>query len=587
MNVIAALIYLRIVSFQNALLSRIKRLRQPKYLIGAIFGGAYVYFALLRRLRMGRSVDPSGLTDAFPLERLPLIASIAAAVLMILAVICWAWPRPRASLAFTEAEIAFLFPAPASRTALLNLSLITTQLRLLFPALIIAVVSSPWNFILGNLPMRIVGWWIIFATAALHVTGSSFAITRLLDRGVSSLRRQLAMIGVVVVTVVVVALMIWRDLHGPQRDDLIDTSTVFRYLATELDTGPLRWLLLPARWIVQPLLAPDPRSFVVALGAALIVFAAHYLWVLLAAVSFEEASLERSKKRVAMLAAMRDGKLHFSRPPSKARRSPFNLAAVRSVELAFLWKNLSSAAGYLRPRPLLIAAAVIAVGCSWLMRNQNHEVLRTVVTIISPILGVYVLVLGPLLARHDLRTDIRNVDVLKAYPLHGRQIVLGEILTPIAIVSALFWLALLATSLTFEPRKMPWFTPTIHVGITIGIALLAPLLCAVEVLLLNAASILFPAWTQTRQAGTAGIEVMGQQLFLFAALLFVMVAALLPAVLVAGVIYLIAHWLVGVLLATVLAAIIVLLVLASEISLGIFWLGERFERFDLSAELRA
>jgi ABC-2 type transport system permease protein len=36
-----ALLYLRVMSVQNWLRSRLRRLRQPKYLVGAIVGCAY------------------------------------------------------------------------------------------------------------------------------------------------------------------------------------------------------------------------------------------------------------------------------------------------------------------------------------------------------------------------------------------------------------------------------------------------------------------------------------------------------------------------------------------------------------------
>ena len=45
---IAALFYLQCQSFCNRLVSRFKRLKQPKYLIGAIVGGLYFYFYFFR-----------------------------------------------------------------------------------------------------------------------------------------------------------------------------------------------------------------------------------------------------------------------------------------------------------------------------------------------------------------------------------------------------------------------------------------------------------------------------------------------------------------------------------------------------------
>ena len=41
---IPALFYLQYHSTRNRLVTRFKRLKQPKYLFGAIVGGLYVYF---------------------------------------------------------------------------------------------------------------------------------------------------------------------------------------------------------------------------------------------------------------------------------------------------------------------------------------------------------------------------------------------------------------------------------------------------------------------------------------------------------------------------------------------------------------
>ena len=45
---IGALFYLLFTSWKNRLLWRIRRLKQPKYLVGAIVGAGYFYFFFLR-----------------------------------------------------------------------------------------------------------------------------------------------------------------------------------------------------------------------------------------------------------------------------------------------------------------------------------------------------------------------------------------------------------------------------------------------------------------------------------------------------------------------------------------------------------
>jgi hypothetical protein len=584
-NAIDALFYLKVMSLKNAVVSRVQRLKQPKYLIGAIVGVAYVYSVFFRQ-RGNRPGAGAALADGFPVEQLPLVASLGALAFMIFVAGYWLWPRDRAALSFSEAEIAMLFPAPIRRKTLIHYRWINTQLRILFTALILTWVSSGWNFIPGDVWIRLVGWWLLLSTLDLHGVGSSFTITRLLDRGVTSVRRRvLTFIGAAVV-VGAACLWTWRSSRVPIPADFpASAAAVFDYVGALLASGALSWLLLPARWVVAPLLAVDSRSFLLALGPALLLYAAHYVWVLRSEVAFEEASIAKAQKRAARLSAMREGKWRFGKAEPKARGAPFALSKVKRPELAFVWKNLLSSAGYLRPRTALIAAAIIVLGSS-VAASADFDVLRNVVAVMALACAGYTLAFGPFIARQDLRHDLPNADILKTYPLRGWQIVIGEWLTPVAIVTVLLWLLLLVAALNFNANDAPpWLNTGVRAGAAVGAALLAPLLTALIVLLLNAAAVLFPAWVQMG-GRVGGIDVFGQRIVFVGALFLVLAIALLPAVIAGGVVLLVVQWLVGFPLAIATGVIVVLAILGTEIALGTRWLGNRFERFDLSAELK-
>src|SRR6185503_11710012 len=274
-NATNALFYLRAMSFKNAVISRFTRLKQPKYLIGAVVGVAYLYSFVFRRMGGNRTGDINALTDSFPLERLPVVAHLSALALMIFVALYWLWPRERAALAFSEAEIALLFPAPIRRKTLIHYRWINTQLRILFTSLILTLVSSGWSFLLGDAWIRLIGWWLLLSTLDLHGVGSSFTITRLLDRGVTSPRRSLLTILGAGIVVGAACLWTWRSSRVPVPADFASPAAVIDYVGSLLSTDALAWLLLPARWVVEPLLATDSRSFLLALGPALLVYAAH------------------------------------------------------------------------------------------------------------------------------------------------------------------------------------------------------------------------------------------------------------------------------------------------------------------------
>jgi hypothetical protein len=582
-SVTGALIYLRATSLRNATLSRLRRLKQPKYLAGGVIGIAYLYFAFFRR-SFARYNSPA-IDNKIPDDLMPLAISIGALCLFVFLLLCWVWPRERASLRFSEAEIAFLFPAPVRRRTLIHFQLLGSQGRILFTALIMTLFSGNWNFIPGGAAIRIVGWWIIVATLSLHIMGSSFVITKLLDGGVTTLRRQVITIGAFALVLAGIFGWTWYGIRAPNANDFASFSAVVDYLQAVLNRGALPWILLPVKAIIQPLFATDLFSLLLAVGPAMLVYVAHYLWILTTEVSFEEASIARAEKRAAKVAQLRQGRYRASRSAPKARSAPFALSNAKRVELAFLWKNLLSTASYLRPRTAIISAGVIIAICGWFSGNLIYEAMRPAITVFATMIGGYMLVLGPQIARQDLRSDLPNTDMLKTYPLHGWQVIVGEILTPVAIVTVFVWLALLTVALTFRIERLVWLTPHLRFGAAASIALIVPFLCTLQLLVLNTAAILFPAWLQSARQ-TGGIDVMGQRLLFLAGNLLVVVVALLPATIVASVLFFSARWIVGDILAGALGVIAMLLILGTEAWLGIQWLGKRFEQFDLSAELR-
>ena len=90
-----ALLYLRLTSLKNQIISRAKRLRQLKYLLGALVGGAYVYFLFFRNFggasgsrgaaRTAATQTLAALPSSEALaQTLPLIAAVSALLLLAL-----------------------------------------------------------------------------------------------------------------------------------------------------------------------------------------------------------------------------------------------------------------------------------------------------------------------------------------------------------------------------------------------------------------------------------------------------------------------------------------------------------------------
>ena len=608
-----ALLYLRLTSLKNWLRMRLLRLRQPKYLAGAIVGVAYFWFFFFRHSfsaspagsapslqQAGQAMQAAGVT--LPGQFADLGLAVGAVLLLVLVTLTWVFSVERASLGFTEAEIAFLFPAPITRNRLVQFRLVDAQLRSLVGVLFMTLLSNRWTFLGGSVLGRAVGWWLVFAGFNLHLTAARFTLTRLADRGLGTWRRRALVVGGFVA---VVAITLALLPPGQRRVDFADHDVVgamSRWLLGLTSSAPLGWLLWPAKFLLGPFFADNWRAFLLTLGPALLVIAAHYGWVLRSVVSFEEGSIARAEKRAAVVAALRSGQ-RLGRAPTKGRRPPFTLAGTGRPEFAFLWKNLLSTFPWLSLRTWAGCALVIIGGAAWVNAHPEWRAVLIIYGPVAVILAGYTLIAGPQFARQDIRADLANADLLKTYPLTGWQIVLGELLAPTAILTGILWLLLLAAAAGFQPGpqafanwspKLREFAegcaaPASRVLIGLGGALLVPPVVALQLLVPNAAALVFPGWFQaTRQRGGGGIDIMGQRLIFFFAQLITMLLAVLPAVLIGLATVSVACFALG--LPTVigvwLAVTGMLVLLIGELWLALYLLGERFEKLDLSAELR-
>jgi hypothetical protein len=580
---IGALLYLQLHSFWNRLVARLKRLKQPKYLIGGIVGGLYFYFYFFRFVLFGGGRGRAA-AGAFSMEYAAVAESIGAMMLIVL--VAWAWivPHARAALAFTEAEVAFLFPAPVTRRTLIHFKLLKSQAAILFTTLFMTLLSGRFANG-GSVWIHAAGWWVILSTLNLHFLASSFARTRLLDRGVSNWQRRLAVLLLAAALAVIVFVWGGRAMAAPTLEDVTGLRAFADYLRRVVASGPAPYLLYPFRLVVRPYVARDAVEFALALGPALLLMIAHYWWVIRSDVAFEEASVALAQRRAELVAAARAGNRVSGERGRKAKRAPFELKSTGFPAVALLWKNLISAGQLFTLRLWLILAAIAAPTCFVFGTTAKNSERLPVLGLGALMLAGWSLLIGPQIARQDFRQDLPVADILKMYPMRGWQVVLGELLAPAAILTAVQWVLLLVAVCFVERipggESIPVLT---RAAFGVAAAIVVPMLNVVSLLIPNAAVLLFPAWFQTGRDAPHGIEATGQRLIFVIGQSLVFVVSLAPA----GVAFLVVYWslnlLTGLVVSVPLAALAAALALAVEAGLGIRLLGRLFERFDLSAE---
>ena len=575
---IAALLYLQYHTLRNRLVSRFKRLKQPKYLVGAIVGGLYLYWFFFRNVFRGFG-GRSGASVNFSAEYLPLFELGGALALFVIVLLAWIIPHERAALTFTEAEVAFLFPAPVSRRTLIHFKLLRSQLAIFFTTLLFTLFSRRFG---GNAWIHGFGWWLILSMLSLHFLGSSFARTLLLERGISNWLRRLLVLGLVLAMAAGVWLWAKRTLPAPALADTANLNAVLDYVQRVLTAGPALCLLYPFRLVVRPFLAQDAAAFFVALVPGLLLLALHYVWVIYSDVAFEEASVEASQKLATRMAAVRAGNWQGARKNKKARRPWFKLAATGPSATALLWKNLIGVGQVFSVR-LWISIIVVAVilGAAFAGKAQSQGASIIMASCIAMALG-YSLLLGPQLLRLDFRNDLPLADILKTFPLRGWQIALGEILAPVTVLVAFQWLLLLvgAGLVLYLPGKQE----ALLLAIALGAAVLLPVLDLLLLLIPNAAVLLFPSWIQTGKDSPRGIEATGQRLIFALGQMLVLLLALLPATAAFLAVFFLLYFASGPATAVPLASLAATIILAVEAGFGVMLLGKLFERFDVTEE---
>jgi ABC-2 type transport system permease protein len=582
-----AFVYLQATTIFNLVRHRLRRLRQPRYLIGAIAGIAYFYMAYSSHQWDHHIHGDGSAVKRWMMDPAwhQLLVDATSAVLLIVTLLAWLLPSGRAALRFTEAEIAFLFPAPLTRRTLIHYRLLRMQFGILLTALLMSFIARRTSGSDAHPLLHAVGWWLMLSTLRLHFLAASFGREWLLDLGVHVwLRRTLA----AMIAIALFGGSLWwmsQQIAPPEIAGFDDLPQLSGYVATVLATPPLSSALTPFAWLVAPMFATDSSVFLRSLPLALGLMVAHYLWVLRFDAAFEEASMEAAQRRAVHAAVWRSGRRRQA--PQKARSAPFALAPTGVAAPAFLWKGLIALGGFYRLRTWLIACGIAVVSLGWLAANPGTRPALTAIGGAALSLSVWLFVLGPMFAQGSLRRMFEHLDVLKTIPLPGRQLVLGELMTPVAVITAMQWLLLLIGGLSLQPwTEDSLFSTGSFVVMLLAAAALSPVLCGLMLCVPFAGMLLFPAWlVGIPGESRGGIELMGQRLIFLAGYVLVLVLALLPAAVSSALAFFATQWVGGATaVALAPAAVVAMALLTAEWLLVVAWLGKRVDRLDLSLE---
>lgn len=552
-------VFLTVRTLRNRILARLRRLRQPRYLLGLLAGLAYLYWFVLRhQLHATRRGDFTA--DPQFGAVVPVLLVAGGLALWAVSLAAWLWPSTQPPLRFSGAEVQFFFTAPVTRRQLIHYKLLRSQIGILFG---LAVVSLFSGAAVAGRVWFLLGGWLLFATLRVHLVGVAFTRASLARCGWRPPRAMWLPLGTIGALSAVI-LGTWA-VNLPALLSLpfpAAARRVFDAFSSGISAAALR----PFAALLAPVLAADAGEFLRWAWPAALLLGLNYWWVLRSETALEEAAGAAER-------AQAGGRRPAPRPVT--RQAPFRLAPAGRPEVALLWKNLILGGRFLTPRvvlrllvPLLLLAVAAAV-------KEVALGLAPIALIVAAMLTV----LGPYMVRYDLRQDMARLAVLKTWPISGAAMVRGEVLAPALVLTAGVW-AFLAVALALSDGfDLGGLSRIARGWLALAGAVAAPSFLLAQLVIQNAAVVVFPGWVPVGGNRPRGVEAMGQQMLMFAGTLLLMALGVLPAAAVAAVAGFVLFRLAGY-AGLVPAALLFSMALVAECLLAIELLGRLVERTD-------
>ena len=573
---VGASLYILVRSTRNRIAVRLRRLREPRYLLGAVIAAAYLYFAVYRPRRAvgGRGRRGGGVPSGVAALVGRFGAPLGGAAVLLMAGLAWILPATSGLLNFTEAETDVLLPAPVSRRQLLIHRMIRSQFGLLFAAMVPAFLfTTPGTTSISGMVLRAVALWITFVTVRVYFAGVTMARARL---GSDDARaRSVAWMPIVltVAALVVAGVPLVRAMQASETSSFAD---VFTQVGTATTTGLPRIVLWPFQTLLGPLFADGGAAYLAAIPGALLVLLVTIVWVLESDRVFERAG----EGPVVQKAETESPRRRRAAAP-RLRATGWPLALSGRAEMAFMWKNgMQTVRGSnLRSMwgPMIGFGFGVAVFAIAMSRNRG---LVSGMCLVALVFAAGATFLGPMSVMTDLRGDLRHLELLKTWPVKGGALIRGEMMCPAALLTVVAWFAL-ACGAVLSVVAFPRLTISMRLSLWATASIVVPALVFAQYTIHHAAAVMFPAWIPPDNE-MRGFDSMGQRLILFGGVLLGLIAMVLPGAIVAGIVGFVFYRLTGSPLMFVPAATVCLAIVATEVMLATEALGPLYDRIDLS-----
>ncbi|HZL34614.1 MAG TPA: putative ABC exporter domain-containing protein [Tepidisphaeraceae bacterium] len=402
------------------------------------------------------------------------------------------------AIAFTPGEVDQLFPGPFSRRELLAYKLIKSTLGALLTGLILSAVMLKYAL-----------WWpACFAgvfLALLFVQWFSIVILlggQALGQIAYSRMRKFILIGLGVL-----AVMGARTWMGG------GTLAAETAVAQFHDSAVGHVLLAPFEAFGNAMTAPRAAEAIKWSAYAILLNAGMLALVLVMDGYYLETATAASERRYAKIQRIRAGSF-LSMGVSKTANWQLPNFPWAGGAGPIAWRQATNAGR--SSRGLLLLLLIVVVGAAPVLAVGAHN--KEIVGMLAGLM-VWLTFLCSSMLNFDFRGDVDQMESLKALPLAGSAVVIGEMITPILLMTCFHWL-LLGVALI----NVPWQRPMIAVGMAVALPFNAILFEAENLIFL-----LFPSRPVAVSPGD--FQVMGRKfVFLLAKFIIIALAIILAAI---------------------------------------------------------
>jgi hypothetical protein len=568
---IGASLYIIGCSARNRAARRLRRLREPRYLIGALAGVVYLTFTLIIRQRAYRDDRPSrarplgaGAATLFGVPG-PVVGGV---LLACASLASWMLPFNSGLLEFSRAETALLFPAPLTRRQLVAHRLLRSQAAVLTGALIIAL-AYPTGSAAARL-RGLISMWLLLMTSHVFFTGITLARAGL-RRGIRAVPFvwPAAALSLGAVGGVAGAL-----LGASRRGVPLDSpGEVLDLVSAAAMHGPTRWFLAPFAALVHPLFASTTGEFLQALAGGLAVYALCVVWLFWADAKSSEAAADAMERQIARPA--RRGPTYVARPVG------WRLSPTGRVETTFVWKAILQMLRTVDRRVFVRSSTILAwmIVVSLLMTRARG--LTTIIGVFALWGALFSVFMGPQIIRMDLRDELAHLEWIKTWPVRGAAVIRGEIVWPTVVITLATWAFVLTALVMGAPfsRRVP---ELYRAAVWLSAIVLVPGVVLAQYTMHNAVALLFPGWVPIGSSRARGVDAVGQRLIVLLGNWLGLIIALAPGILVTIVL---SWWLRSVAGPFVLpiGALVTTLTVVAETWVVSRWLEPVFDRLDITS----